>query len=85
MFVLHTRSGTVLKDIGCRVCQTWLWGCYPSWNTVAGAGNRGLFNDAIEVDKVPIAFPLALGHAQMQVIRPKEANVANPPILRLNK
>lgn len=52
---------------------------------MAGAGNRRLFNDAIEVDKVPIAFTPALGHAQMQVIRPRETNVANPPILRLNK
>lgn len=52
---------------------------------MAGAGNRRLFNDAIEVDKVPIAFTPALGHAQMQVIRPRETNVANPPILSLNK
>ena len=52
---------------------------------MAGTGNRGLFNDALEIGKVPIAFPPALGQAQMQGIRPKETNVANLPILRLNK
>lgn len=88
VFVLHTRSGTLLKDIRCRICricQTWIWECCPCWNTVAGTGSRRLFNDATDVVKVPTTFPLSVAHAQNANYQAPKHNVANSSILRLNK